>query len=356
MTLIEPIGPTKVETPYSIKNLPPLIIGGTVFNHNYNLDPENMPCEEILNTAFSNGLIAIDTSPYYGPSEEILGRALKNVDQTWPRESYYICTKVGRLGLNKFDYSRQHVRRSVQNSLKRIQTNYLDLVYMHDVEFVTEEETFEALKELALMKKEGFVRNIGVSAYPVDYLYKVCLKCHTEYSSEIGSLDAALSYANACIQNITLLRYREDFFNKCGIKKLMNGSILSLSLLRTAKTHDFHPASKALKQRVNEVAHHLKEKYGVELADLATRFAINNWLFQKDTEGEKNAYLKNYSDCSIVLGVSNVQELLGALSGYWMVKKNIDFINNKDRPLFNEVKELLGPEHYNETWESGIKH
>ena len=46
---------------------------------------------------------------------------------------------------------------------------------MHDIDLATE-EIFKALEELALMKNEGFVKNIDVSASYIDFLYKVCLR------------------------------------------------------------------------------------------------------------------------------------------------------------------------------------
>lgn len=61
----------------NIEELPPLIIGGAVFNTQYNSDPHNISVSNILDVAFSKGLNAIDTSPYYGPSEEIYGKALR---------------------------------------------------------------------------------------------------------------------------------------------------------------------------------------------------------------------------------------------------------------------------------------
>lgn len=74
---------------------------------------------------------------------------------------------------------------------------------MHDIDLATE-EIFKALEELALMKNEGFVKNIDVSASYIDFLYKVCLRWHTQFSGEIGSL-VAVFFANVCIQNVLYL-------------------------------------------------------------------------------------------------------------------------------------------------------
>lgn len=343
------------QKPLSIEDLPPLIFGGAVINTQYVSNPLKVPVRDMLDISFKNGIIAIDTSPYYGPSEEILGSALKDMKDRWERESYFICTKVGRVRLDEFDYSRKSVRKSVLRSLERLNTNYLDLVYTHDIEFVKEEEIFDALRELKLLKDEGLIRNIGVSGYPVKFLYHIALQCKNQHAKDIGPLDAVLSYSHGCLQNTQLFDMYNDFFENCGIKKLMNGSILSMSLLRSEKTLSFHPASQNLKDKVDEISNYLKQNYGImELAELATRFAYKKWLFESKQSDPND--LKWRKNGSIIIGASNVEELIVAISNYWCVKLNKDAINERDDPIFSKVKELLGSKHYNETWKSGIDH
>ncbi|QRG36343.1 hypothetical protein FDK38_000678 [Candidozyma auris] len=343
-----PIGPTSVLQPYSIVNLPPLIIGGAVLNDIYTKDPTKLPIQDILSIAFSKGLNAIDTSPYYGRSEELIGKALKAITAEWPRESYYICTKAGRITDTTFDYSREHVRESVKNSLRLLNTDFLDLVYMHDVEFVETPEVYDALRELRVMKEEGLIKAFGFSGYPVKLLYEIAYKCAHDYVEDIGSVDAILSYSHGCIQNTALFKLYDDFINKCGIKKILNGSILSMSLLRSGKTHAFHPASVELKAKVDEVAQDLKETSNIELAEPATRFAMKRWLFQ--TQPQTYPPLKWNQRTSIVLGVSTVEELNSALKSYADVKEKD---GAEDEKLFEEIIKKLGS-HFNETWPSGL--
>ncbi|KAG7665570.1 uncharacterized protein J8A68_000972 [[Candida] subhashii] len=347
--MTKPIGKPEVVQPYSIKNLPPLIVGGAVFNTQYSEDPHSLPVPELIQTAFDNGLNALDTSPYYGPSEEIIGKALKKI--TYPRETYYICTKAGRIRLNEFDYSRSHVRMSVERSLKRLGTAYLDLVYMHDIEFVEEDEIYEALKELKLLKNEGKIRNFGITGYPVNFLYKIALGA--KQNPEIGPLDAILSYSNGCLQNIRLFAYYDKFINECGIQKLINGSILSMSLLRSDKTHDFHPAPQELKDTVYDIAQKLLKEDNVEMADLATRFAVKEWLFNTTSQSDTHD-LKPNPNVGIALGMTDVKELKSAIDNYWEIKQDLNNINEKDAILVKKVQDLLGDKHFNEIWPSGI--
>src|SRR5947199_6781377 len=96
--------------------LPPIICGTATFNSQYNLDPYKLPTTTIVHRALSLGIRAFDTSPYYGPAEELLGLALDTnfVHNYFPRESYFLLTKVGRIGSSGFDYSPELIRISVQ--------------------------------------------------------------------------------------------------------------------------------------------------------------------------------------------------------------------------------------------------
>ena len=101
-----------------------------------------------VRVALDCGLNLIDTSPFYGRgmSEVLLGMALRDV----PRESYLLCTKLGRYDLAHFDFSAQRVAESVDVSLHRLGTDHLDIVLCHDIEFVPMQqivdETIPALR------------------------------------------------------------------------------------------------------------------------------------------------------------------------------------------------------------------
>lgn len=72
-------------------------------------------------------------APYYHPSEIILGRALEAVRDEFPRESYTLITKTGKYGPKVKDhiYDSETTRQSVERSLKRLHTDYLDVVCEH---------------------------------------------------------------------------------------------------------------------------------------------------------------------------------------------------------------------------------
>lgn len=322
----------------TLDGISPLIIGGAVFNTQYNDNPQSLPITRILETSFKLGINAIDTSPYYGPSEELLGAALNQLINNGKieRGNYYICTKVGRIQLDDFDYSPEWVEKSITRSLRRLQTSYLDVVYLHDVEFKTIDDSVAALKMLMHLKSKGLIKYVGISGYPVDYIYKLALL--VKDVEEIGELDLIMSYSNMCLQNTTLENYYQDFLNNTGVKLVNNASILSMSLLRYQETKSFHPASAELKAKCNELAKVLKGDYNEDLAELATRFALKKWLNRKG---------------KTVLGVSTIDELMAAWDQYQLVSNNVN--DENDEKLFTFSQKFLG-DHLNETWESGIKH
>ena len=116
-----------------------------------------------IHRALELGVTFLDTAEMYGPytNEELLGRALES-----RRDQVVIATKFGTI-LHRGDHSRgldgspENVRISVEGSLKRLRTDYIDLYYQHRMDpGVPVEETVGALKELIA---EGKVRHYGLS-------------------------------------------------------------------------------------------------------------------------------------------------------------------------------------------------
>lgn len=119
---------------------------------------------KIIKYALDNGINFFDTANYYslGASEEILGKALKDYAV---RDEVVIATKLYypmHNGANAKGLSRKNIFAEVENSLKRLQTDYIDLYIIHRWDYATPiEETMEALNDLVRM---GKVRYIGASA------------------------------------------------------------------------------------------------------------------------------------------------------------------------------------------------
>ncbi|OAL49711.1 Aldo/keto reductase [Pyrenochaeta sp. DS3sAY3a] len=263
--------------------LPPLVFGTATFNHQYNDDPFALDTTGLVTSALTHGIRAFDTSPYYGPSEQLLGNALATpfVRETFPRNSYMVLTKVGRIASDEFDYSKEWVRQSVRRSLERLHTEYLDLVYCHDVEFVTPAEVLEAVRELRRIRdEEGTIRYIGLSGYPIDVLGDMAELVLRETGEP---LDAVQSYANFTLQNQTLAGPSGiQRLRAAGVDVVPNASILGMGLLRregvpVGGLGDFHPAPSALREAVRH-ASVFCDAHGERLEVIAMRFALETWI------------------------------------------------------------------------------
>lgn len=129
--------------------------------------PDDATARELLALAQDLGINLIDTAPAYGTSETRLGALLGGQRQQW-----VIVSKVGEEfedGQSRFDFSAAHTRASVERSLKRLQTDYIDLVLVHsdgnDVTILHNGGVYEILAEL---KREGKIRGFGLSGKTVE--------------------------------------------------------------------------------------------------------------------------------------------------------------------------------------------
>jgi aryl-alcohol dehydrogenase-like predicted oxidoreductase len=125
-------------------------------------NPDHDDSIRIIHKALDAGINLIDTADSYGDSEEIVGKALKG-----RRDSVVLATKFGRpMGddPNQHGTSRRWIMTAVENSLRRLQTDYIDLYQIHVPDPATDiEETLSALSDLV---HSGKVRAIGSSKMP----------------------------------------------------------------------------------------------------------------------------------------------------------------------------------------------
>ena len=194
-------------------------LGGAQFGNLYQemTEPE---AGATFEAAWDGGIRYIDTAPHYGLglSERRLGALLRGR----PRDSYVLSTKVGRVlepnprgaGLSddegfavpattrrRWDFSRDGVRRSLEDSLERLGLDRIDIVYLHDPENHWQQAMDEALPALVELREEGVVRAVGAGmnlAEPLTELVErhdvdvvMCAGRHTLLEQSYGLLDAA---------------------------------------------------------------------------------------------------------------------------------------------------------------------
>src|SRR6476646_2846153 len=141
----------------------PLCLGAMMFGAWGNTDHDE--CVRIIHAALDAGLNFIDTADVYsrGESEEIVAKALAG----GRRDNVVLATKVhGSMGddPNQFGNSRRWIVQEVENSLRRLKTDWIDLYQIHRPEPGTDiDETLGALSDLI---RQGKIRSIGSSTFP----------------------------------------------------------------------------------------------------------------------------------------------------------------------------------------------
>lgn len=284
-----------------------LSVGGGPFGGVYGTIAEN-DVKETITRAIELGINFFDSSPYYGitKSETAMGNVFKDI----PRDKFYICSKVGRYGDNEFDFSADRVTKSVDESLARLQVEYLDLVLCHDVEFVQLDQVItEAIPALLKLKASGKVRAIGFSCYP--------LKPYTEIITKLppNTIDAVLVYAHYTLYDTTL-NSLIPFFKEHKVA-VINASPLGLGLLTDAGPQAWNSSNQTIKETCAKAAAHCRSK-GQNISKLALQFSA----------------LTNPGIVSTIVGVNNVSQL----------EEGIRWISEPiDQELLKEVLDILSP-------------
>jgi aryl-alcohol dehydrogenase-like predicted oxidoreductase len=167
---------------------------GVKYPQSYSI-PDDRDAASLIAQANSLGINLIDTAPSYGNSEERLGGLLKRSRNQW-----VICTKVGEEFQNSeshFDFSPQHTRFRIERSLKRLNTDVIDIALVHsdgdDINIIKNYGTLEALDQL---KTEGKIRAFGMSCKTLEggllaaeQSDGVMVTWNLEYSDELPVID-----------------------------------------------------------------------------------------------------------------------------------------------------------------------
>ncbi len=152
--------------------------------------------DELVKTSIDSGINFFDTADIYteGESERILGQSLKNLDIA--RHQVVIATKVyGRVGRGRNDVgaSRGHIMDGVEASLRRLQTDHIDLYQIHGNDLVTPVE--ETLRALDTLVQQGKVRYIGCSNWQAWKIAKALGICEFKNLARLDTLQAYYSIA-----------------------------------------------------------------------------------------------------------------------------------------------------------------
>jgi D-threo-aldose 1-dehydrogenase len=262
-------------------------LGGSQLGNLYRAITDD-DARRIVNTAWDIGIRHFDTAPHYGLglSERRLGALLGER----PRDEYVLSSKVGRLlepvenaagakddeGFDvpatmrrRWDFTRDGVRRSVQESLDRLGLDRIDIAYLHDPENHWEQALAEALPALIELREEGVVRAIGAGMNFTEPLVELIRDDH--------GVDVVM-----CAGRYTLLEQAEDLVELASERGVglvavgvYNSGLLALPRPGPEPKYNYKPAPAELVARVEALAA-VCESHGVTLPEAALAFPLRH--------------------------------------------------------------------------------
>jgi L-galactose dehydrogenase len=222
-----------------------------------------------VHAALDGGINYFDVAPAYGGtiSETVLGKALRGIS----RDRYYLSTKVGKYtkaggyGEDTFDYSRDLIRKSVDESAARLGVDYFDIIHIHDIEYQGRKYTEWALSEgydaVLELKHEGRIGGVSFGIYPVDLWKRIFASL---------DIDAGLVHNHYCLNDTQLT----ELLPMAELKHIgiINGSPFGSGLLTDLGPADWHPAN-SQDRSVFTTAAEFSRQRGTSIAKLAIQFA-----------------------------------------------------------------------------------
>ena len=151
-------------------------------------EQESIAC---LVYALENGITCFDTAPSYANAEVYLGKALKE----WKGDKPFVSTKVGRLKANtafdaKLDYSPHGMRESLARSLDLLGLKKVDLLFLHEPQWVPLEKIDEILEVLLSFKEEGYTDMLGIGGNPSEQFKPYVKSTYFQVISSFTKMDA----------------------------------------------------------------------------------------------------------------------------------------------------------------------
>src|ERR1035437_819576 len=254
-----------------------------------------------INSAWEGGVRYFDTAPHYGLglSERRLGAALLGKN----RNQFVVSTKVGRLitpnpspsgsdlpngyavgddFIRTIDYSSDGVKRSIDESLGRLEMDYVDIVYVHDPDNHVDQVICETIPALIRLRDEGVIGAIGAG---------------------MNSWQPLLRFAETCDIDVVMLAGRWTLLDRTGQPLLdacasrnvsaiaagpFNSGILSRALPISVDHFDYQSVSPELFARVSALAD-ICANHGIELPQAAINFPLRNSAVAAVAVGVRNA-------------------------------------------------------------------
>lgn len=267
-----------------------------------------------VDAAWDAGIRYYDTAPHYGIglSERRLGEALAGRD----RDEYVLSTKVGRLLVptpelaaagerdddgfavpathrRRWDFSRDGVLRSVEESLGRLGVDRIDIAYLHDPDEHWEAASTTGIEALRELKDQGVVRAIGAGMNQSAMLARFVRECDVDVVMAAGRYTLLDRTAEE-----DLLPAAEEHGVSIVAAAIYNSGLLARAEVSDDARFDYDRAAPELVQRARRMAELCREA-GVTLPDAAVQFP-----------------LRHPAVASVVVGVRTAAQVRGTIERY----------------------------------------
>jgi D-threo-aldose 1-dehydrogenase len=267
--------------------------------------------DQLIHTALDNGMNYFDTAPLYGHglAEERLGRILSNVTKP-----FVLQTKVGRV-LNwvekadpvpwfpdadphiqpVFDYSADGIKRSLEESLKRLGVDHVDIALMHDAENHIPEAINIAYPVLADLKRQGVIKAVGIGINFCD----IAIEIMKNVDLDIVLLAGRYTLLDQSAQN-KLLPYALERKVDITIGGVFNSGVLADP--KPGATFEYLPASDEIIAKAQAIGAFLSER-GIPLTAAALQFPLRHPAVTSVLTGSRNSkeLLANMADFDLEL-------------------------------------------------------
>ena len=296
--------------------------------------------DALLKSAIDAGINFIDTANVYanGSSEEVTGQAIKNLGIA--REDVVIATKVlGPMGagVNARGASRGHIMDQVKASLKRLQTDHIDLYQIHGWDPATPvEETVRALDDLV---RQGHVRYVGVSNWAAWQIMKALGQSEARGLSRFESLQAYYTIAGRDVERDIVPMLQSEGLGLM-VWSPLAGGLLSGKYGRDGEgatdgrraTFDFPPVNKDRAYDVIDAMRPIAEAHGVTVAQIALGWLLHQPAVTSVIIGAKRA--DQLADNIAATGVRLSDEELATLNAVsalpaeypgWMIERQAEY-------------------------------
>ena len=252
---------------------------------------------ETLETAFKKGITYFDTAPHYGAgqSEKFYGNFLSTID----RDSFILSSKVGRLILSEeeasnykytgpltptiknnikaskypnnvvFNFSRDGILRSIEESLQRLNLDYIDILLIHDPDDYYEQALNESYPVLADLKSQGIIKAIGAGMNEWEMLAKFAVE---------ADFDCFLVAGRYTLLDHSAINTLMPICEKKNISLIMGGpynSGILASDLTSETTYFYEKSPKNVVEKAKKIKA-ICDQFNVPMKAAALQFGINH--------------------------------------------------------------------------------